>query len=311
MINFNHLYYFYMAVREGGLSAASRKLRISQPAMSKQIKILEEQLEHKLFKKSGRKLQLTSIGKKIFIKSQEIFELGHQITRDLHLTEREEEKGHLKLGISDEIERPFIVSLAEKILRNQKIGSLIITSNDHRTSIEALRDYSLDAVLTNQIHPTVDTMLIGSFDMPVVFGIGRRYLEKNSLHLKKDQDVPQLLREANIPLCLPNPRLKLRGEIESWLSRYKAKQRVIFETDFISALIRAVIIGIGGGFFPLPYIKSEIENGDIIPVRLKRAEWTHHLFMISRKSFEGSELRQSLQTAFQKFLAENQIKRAS
>ena len=55
-LNYHHLLYFWMTVREGSIQAASRKLRLAHPTVSVQIKRLEESLGHPLFDRSRRKL---------------------------------------------------------------------------------------------------------------------------------------------------------------------------------------------------------------------------------------------------------------
>ena len=42
--NFNHLFYFYVVAKEGSIKLAAEKLHISQPTISDQIKLLEEQM---------------------------------------------------------------------------------------------------------------------------------------------------------------------------------------------------------------------------------------------------------------------------
>ena len=51
MYNFNHLYYFYVTAKSGGVNAAAQHLRISQPSLSSQLKVLERSLDLRLFEK--------------------------------------------------------------------------------------------------------------------------------------------------------------------------------------------------------------------------------------------------------------------
>src|SRR4030065_651546 len=58
-LTYHHLRYFWAAAREGSVTRASEKLHISQPAVSTQIRGLEQALGEKLFTRSGRSVALT------------------------------------------------------------------------------------------------------------------------------------------------------------------------------------------------------------------------------------------------------------
>ena len=57
-LNYNHLYYFWVVAREGGVVRAAEELMVSRPTISVQIKELEQAVSHKLFDPAGRGLQL-------------------------------------------------------------------------------------------------------------------------------------------------------------------------------------------------------------------------------------------------------------
>ena len=60
-LNYHHLFYFWTVVRAGSIHQAGQELRVSAPAISTQLKQLEEQLGEKLLTRSGRRLVLTEI----------------------------------------------------------------------------------------------------------------------------------------------------------------------------------------------------------------------------------------------------------
>jgi LysR family transcriptional activator of nhaA len=72
MYNFNHLYYFYVTAKSGGVTAAAGHLRISQPSLSTQLKVLESELGLKLLQKTGRTVELTREGLVIYVRRSRI-----------------------------------------------------------------------------------------------------------------------------------------------------------------------------------------------------------------------------------------------
>ena len=61
-LNFHHLRYFWMVARKGGVRRAAEAMHVSQPSVSTQLRLLEESLGQKLFRRSGRNLVLTDVG---------------------------------------------------------------------------------------------------------------------------------------------------------------------------------------------------------------------------------------------------------
>src|SRR5215217_7367970 len=82
-LNYHHLFYFWTTVREGSVSAASRKLRLAQATVSEQLKSLEESLGVELFNRVGSKPVLTEMGSHAYRYADEIFTLGRELQDSL------------------------------------------------------------------------------------------------------------------------------------------------------------------------------------------------------------------------------------
>jgi LysR family transcriptional activator of nhaA len=80
-LNYQHLFYFWTAAREGGITRASEKLGLAQPTISGQITVFEETIGSQLLKKDGRKLILTETGRTVFNYAEEIFSLGNELRK--------------------------------------------------------------------------------------------------------------------------------------------------------------------------------------------------------------------------------------
>lgn len=79
-LNYHHLRYFHTVAAEGSLRLAAEKLRISQPSISTQIKVLEAALGERLFRRSGRSLVLTEFGRVVQTYATDIFALGRNFS---------------------------------------------------------------------------------------------------------------------------------------------------------------------------------------------------------------------------------------
>src|SRR5476649_2856067 len=112
MFNYNHLYYFYSVVKEGGISAAARKLSISQPALSAQIRQLEKFMGKKLFQREGKGIRPTEFGLMVFSYTQKMFETAFELMEQMN--KRGDSKVNLfNIGVSDDLERTWISEIVE------------------------------------------------------------------------------------------------------------------------------------------------------------------------------------------------------
>jgi LysR family transcriptional regulator, transcriptional activator of nhaA len=81
--NYHHLYYFWMVVRAGSIIKAAQQLRVSSPAISSQLRSLEESLGEDLFVRTGRSLKLSEVGNVVFSYADEIFSFGREMVNAL------------------------------------------------------------------------------------------------------------------------------------------------------------------------------------------------------------------------------------
>ena len=78
-LNYHHLYYFKVIASEGGIAKAAKKLRLGQPALSAQLKNLENSIGVKLFERKPRQLILTDSGRIALEYANEIFKTGSEM----------------------------------------------------------------------------------------------------------------------------------------------------------------------------------------------------------------------------------------
>ena len=112
MLNLNHLRIFYHAAKNQNFTAAAKELFITQPAVSAQIKSLENDCNLTFFKKRGRKVHLTDEGYNLYEYSKKIFEYEHLIENAIEEM-RELKCGLLRLGTTKAYARyfmPFMIS---------------------------------------------------------------------------------------------------------------------------------------------------------------------------------------------------------
>ena len=116
MVNYNHLYYFYIAAKLGGVTSAARQLNTSQPSLSAQIKSLETSFNRELFRKSGRKMELTEEGHRIYAYCRSMFEIAEELEEYVN-GEDTIKRLRVAIGVSSEVERPFVANVIGSALK--------------------------------------------------------------------------------------------------------------------------------------------------------------------------------------------------
>ena len=115
-MNLNHLHYFYVVAKEGGFTKASIKLRIQQPAISRMVKTLEDDMGFKLFERIGRQVRLTSAGLEVFESCKKIFSEVEGLESQLGQISGEC-KGPLLIAASEPIASHFLAPVMKTFLR--------------------------------------------------------------------------------------------------------------------------------------------------------------------------------------------------
>lgn len=98
-MNFKHIQYVLTVLREGSITGASKKLFVSQPALSQTIKQIEQDLGAAIFDRSTDPISLTSAGQRYVEAAQQILDIDRNLRA--HIAETKKEiHGRMRVGIS-------------------------------------------------------------------------------------------------------------------------------------------------------------------------------------------------------------------
>ena len=182
MYNFNHLYYFYITAKSGGVSPAAKHLRISQPSLSSQLKVLEESLDMRLFQKVGRQNHLTQMGSIVYGYCRQMFEISEEMG-ELILKGVPSATRRIHIGVSDEVDHPFVIEVVSLFLKKHALDQrpkVSVVSGNHSQLIERLRFRELDAVVTQLavIDPELENL--AQIEVPVALTCTREWKVRSS-----------------------------------------------------------------------------------------------------------------------------------
>ncbi|WP_249292761.1 LysR family transcriptional regulator, partial [Achromobacter ruhlandii] len=104
MLNYRHLYYFWMVAKEGGFSRAAERLDMAIQTISAQVRELEKNLGHQLLRPAGRGVALTDAGQAAFARAEEIFQIGQELPQEVRAAATKPVI-RLSVGLSDGISK--------------------------------------------------------------------------------------------------------------------------------------------------------------------------------------------------------------
>ena len=251
-LNYHHLRYFWAAAREGGVVRASQRLRVSQPTVSAQIRELETALGEKLFRRQGRHLVLTEVGRMAFRYADEIFSLGRELVDTVH-DRPTGRPPRLSVGIANVVPKLVAYRLLAPALHLPEPMQIECVEDKPERLLADLAVYGLDLVLADA--PVGAGAKVRAFHH-LLGECGVSLFASERLHAAHRKGFPQSLEGA--PLLLPNVGAALRRELDHWLERKGIRPRVVAEFED-SALMKAFGEA-GSGIFPGPTaIEREIK----------------------------------------------------
>ncbi len=237
------------------ITRAAEELHLTQPAVSAQLKKLQEQFEIPLMESIGRELYITDFGK-------EVSEIAYNVLDEL---EGMEERANAHLGYL--AGRLTISSVSTgKYVMPYLLGDFL----KHHPSVDLEMDVTnRQTVLGHLERNEVDFALVSV--LPEGLRVEREELLENTLYLMRAPNSELGQEEENegqeIPLILREQGSATRRATESYLDGRKTRMRKKLELTSNEAVKQAVMAGLGYSIMPWIGVQNEIDQGflEVVP----------------------------------------------
>jgi LysR family transcriptional activator of nhaA len=252
-LNYHHLFYFSVIVREGGLAKAAAHLRLSHSTLSTQLRALEQFFGSELFERRGRRLVLTPLGVEVADYATEIFRMGTELV-DVARGHVDGRRAPLRVGVVNALPKTVTYRLLEPALQVDNPGPIHVRQDELEPLVEGIATNKLHLVLSDALPPQglavrVHAHLLGDSEV-LLYGAP-------SLAARYRNGFPDSLNDA--PLLLPGAAAGLRRSFERWLTDRGIRVRIEGEID--DAGLLRVFGGAGLGLFPVrAALRTEVEE---------------------------------------------------
>ena len=256
------LYYIFNCVSEAGnISKAAKQLYISQPAVSKSIQSLEENLGVLLFIRSSRGVKLTDEGKLLYEYTKSAFDTlkcGENNLRHV----QELGIGHLRIGASTTLCKYLLLPYLNGFVKENPHIKITIDNQSSTHTMKLLENNALDLGLIAK--PEGDAFHFYSLgQIEDIFVATKSYLDNLMLR----EHSPDIFSCANIMLM--DKENVSRKYIDHYLKTNSIEPKHILEISSMDLLIEFAKTSLGVACVIKEFVKQELEEGTLIQIPLK------------------------------------------
>jgi DNA-binding transcriptional LysR family regulator len=280
---------FLAVAQQKSFSKASQVLYISQPAISKHIKALEEYYKTKLFNRKGILIELTPAGKLLFEKLTEVKRIEEQTEFEISgINNIMQAKGTLKLGASTTVALYILPKVLSSFNQQHPLINISLLNRNSEIVQQALLNEDIDLgiieerrKLTNiDYQPFVTDRVVAVCSKKSPIAKTRTYAIKELL------DMPVAIRErgsgtlAALKYTLEKNKIKLSDlNTKVRLGGTEALKNFLIESDSL-------------GFLPLRSITKELKYDELTEIHFEGLHIERNFYFIQRKG-ESNELNKS------------------
>ncbi len=249
MFNYKQLFYFWNTAKLGGVHRAAERLNLTPQTISGQIGEFQRTLGVDLFRRTGRKLELTQAGKFAMAHAEKIFQLGEEL--EVSLRNLPMANALLfQVGVMDAVPKSMAYRLIQPAFEIDKPIHLICHEDKHDALFAELAIKKLDLVIADR--PLPRELGIRGFNHE----LGRTGVTFCGSALEAGRLSPGFPGSLDgARMLLPREGAALRGALNNWFAKHHIHPHIIGEFDD-TALLKA--FGQAGvGVFPAPSVIAD------------------------------------------------------
>lgn len=233
-MDLSKLYYFYIVAKHGHVTHAAQELHLSQPALTKAVKQLEEELETALITRQRRGVQLTACGRHLKTRLDSVFSVIDQLPDELSALKQETRQTiRLNVQLASIITTDAIVEYKAlhkdvnfQVFRDKDLKGCDITITTDSDIRCTLPSFQRQTVIEEEIYIAVPHEKFPGIDS----------IELGAL--------------ADEGFVTTTPARSIRSLCEGFCLVSGFRPRITFETDFPTTIKNLINAGAGIGFWP-------------------------------------------------------------
>ncbi|AHI05268.1 LysR family transcriptional regulator [Bdellovibrio bacteriovorus W] len=285
MKNIYQLSTFVTVVSEGSMTAAADKLYLTQPAVSQQIRNLEEELGCELLVRGVRQVKPTPQGEVLFEYARKIINLTQQAEVAIKSIGTQM-RGQLRIGTLNSLGLHLMSPVVGRLMRHNPELMLKIEYERGDELIKAYRKGKYDVLLLPNAMEEFHEDLENS---------EKKFLLKEEMWLVGSNKIEKLPDQINFNEIGMFPLVSFTDEFPSFHEMFQKhiqglQVKQVFESSNVGTLKRVIEAGLGWGFLPAHSIKKQVRSGRLERVYVRDMHYEMDLMFYFKRSADNKAL---------------------
>jgi DNA-binding transcriptional LysR family regulator len=273
-MDLDQLHTFLEIVRLKSFSKAALTCYRTQPAISAQIRQLEQELATSLFERLGTRIQLTAAGKIFAVYSEQILELRRQAQNAINELERNP-RGELVIAANEATCVYVLPRVFSEFKKRFPQVQLLVDRSYGAHVVDAVMDNLADFGFTQLpvAERKLEVLPVHTDEIKLLLPAGHRLAGRPGA---------EPAEVAGEPLLLPKSGAT-RAKINHWLEPVEDQIQISMELDSTEMIKRFVIAGLGVSFMAASHCREAVEAGQLAAVSLAPEPVIRRLGLIYRR----------------------------
>jgi LysR family nitrogen assimilation transcriptional regulator len=280
-LDFRRLEYFVAIAQCGSLTRAAELMGVSEPSLSRQVRLLEEELGGALFYRTGRGVRLTPGGGVFRDQASAILEMGKR-ARSAFAQVNSGSSGRIAVGIPPRIARVVMGPLIESFRRKLPQASINVVEGLSVTLSDWLQLGRIEiALLYNQrAIPSLELETLSKEELVFVGSTKRGPFPKRV----KFADLPAY------PLILPSSPNITRTSVEFGCRQAQVEPKIVIETDTLQSILDLVKRNLGYSIVPRGSVARDLPRSGLQMCPLGAPRLSHSLALATSRRHPKTQL---------------------
>ncbi len=260
ILNLNQLRSFYTAAKMGSVSRAAEQLMVTPPAVTMQVKQLEETVGIRLLVREGNSVRLTDSGEELFRRAEKVFQGIREMEGFLEDTSRGK-SGALRIGSPETPGQYLIPSLVAEFKKTYPGIKVVLDQGTNAEMIKSIEDHRNElAIISHKPgRSRLKVKVIGRHEVILIAAPSSQHLSGREI---------SVMQLAEVPLILTREGSAIREAALEYLRRFKVNPSVTVESSSVSLLKKLVRRDSGVGFVERDAAREELKKGSLKIVRI-------------------------------------------
>jgi len=256
MVNLNLYNVFCTVAEEKNISKASKKLFISQPALSFSIKELEKELGQDLFIRRSKGVELTAFGKILYSKVKPAIQNFEDVEKSAYRFGLMKE-GAIRIGACSSNVNQILTDYLSTFVKKYPDVKVIMQRENNDRLINMLENNDLDVLFIDKSENLSEFEIVKTFDVRYQL-IGNEKFKRAHMENKVSLD-----KFPTNELMLPSINNNSRIAINEFFDKANISLNPKYELDNYIMLYDFVKNGFGMAFVNIDYYKDAVKNGEV------------------------------------------------